>query len=437
MIFSHHDIFSSCSLLTILFPPRYQVGLDRPFTQTFEDLFTKLPGGSTVLENAYFVIEKTISCVDTYLKEWLDYQSLWNLQPDALFIEFEDDIFKWMHLLSDFKNSRATSNTYETKKEFGPVVIDYAKVQSKVSLKYDSWHKNALGKFGSLLGTAMADFHGNIGKARSELEQQTINVEFTSHAVNFITYVQGLKRKMRGWENQVDVYRESQRFQFPVQWLNVNNIDGRWGDFNRIIQNQVNSLQVEIMAKDKAVEGRTKDYLAEWENNKLVEGALRPDEILQKLAIFKSRLKEERDNVGKSKEALEEAGPSSASEDRMAVGWEVLQDHKSIWFELSRIWELVNEVKDKLWLFDLLLDLLLSMLKDLPTSLQQYASYEYAKKLIQSFQKVNSLIVELNDHDRKTLCKQLRVSWVLSELTLGQVRAGMDDGRFWFGCSLL
>ena len=57
--------------------------------------------------------------------------------------------------------------------------------------------------------------------------------------------------------------------------------------------------------------------------------------------------------------ALEEAGPSSASEDRMAVGWEVLQDHKSIWFELSRIWELVNEVKDKLWLFDLLLDLLL------------------------------------------------------------------------------
>ena len=428
----------------MIVPPRYQVSLDRPITQTYKELLTKLPGSSTVLENAYSVIEKTISCVDAYVKEWLDFPSLWELQPDALVIEFGEDISKWMRLLGDIKKSRATSNTYNTKKEFGPVVIDYAKLQSKVSLKYDSWQKDALGKFGSLLGTEMADFHGNIGKAGGELEHQTIDTEFTSDDVNFIMYVQGLKRKMRGWEKQVDVYYredqrilESQLFQFPVQWLHVDNIDGEWGAFNRIIQNHVNSLQVEIMAKDKAVEGRTQDYLAEWENNKVVEGALRPDEVLQKLVIFESRLKEERDNVGKSKEALEEAGLSSTSEDRMVVGWEELLDVKSVWFELSRIWEQVDEVKDKPWLSVQQMDLLLSQLKDMPARLQQYASYEYAKKLIQSFQKVNRLIVGLNDLDWKTLCEQLMVSWVLSELTLGQVRAGMDDGRFWFGCSLL
>ena len=428
----------------MIVPPRYQVSLDRPITQTYKELLTKLPGSSTVLENAYSVIEKTISCVDAYVKEWLDFPSLWELQPDALVIEFGEDISKWMRLLGDIKKSRATSNTYNTKKEFGPVVIDYAKLQSKVSLKYDSWQKDALGKFGSLLGTEMAYFHGNIGKAGGELEHQTIDTEFTSDDVNFIMYVQGLKRKMRGWEKQVDVYYredqrilESQLFQFPVQWLHVDNIDGEWGAFNRIIQNQVNSLQVEIMAKDKAVEGRTQDYLAEWENNKVVEGALRPDEVLQKLVIFESRLKEERDNVGKSKEALEEAGLSSTSEDRMVVGWEELLDVKSVWFELSRIWEQVDEVKDKPWLSVQQMDLLLSQLKDMPARLQQYASYEYAKKLIQSFQKVNRLIVGLNDLDWKTLCEQLMVSWVLSELTLGQVRAGMDDGRFWFGCSLL
>lgn len=407
----------------MLLPPRYQVGLDRPVTQTYKDLLTKLPGGSTVLENAYSVIEKTISCVDAYVKEWLDYQSLWDLQPDALVIKFGEDISKWMRLLSDIKKSRATFDTSETKKEFGPVVIDYAKVQSKVSLKYDSWHKDALGKFGSLLGTEMADFHGNIGKARSELEQQTINAASTSDAVSFITYVQGLKRKIRGWEKQVDVYREGkrilerQRFQFPGQWLHVDNIDGEWGAFNEImrrkdssIQNKVNILQVKIIAEDKAVEGRTQDYLTEWEKNKPVEGALRPDEALQKLAIFESkysRLKEERDNVGKAKEALElqEAGPSSASEDRMQP----------------------RKLRHQM-------DLLLNQLKDLPARLRQYASYEYVKKLIQSFQKVNMLIVELKsdalkDRHWKTHCKQLRVSWVLSELTLGQVSAGLDDGK--------
>ena len=113
----------------MIVPPRYQVSLDRPITQTYKDLLTKLPGGSTVLENAYSVIEKTISCVDAYVKEWLYYQSLWDLQPDTFVIKFGEDISKWMRLLSDIKKSRATFDTSETKKEFGPVVIDYAKGQ--------------------------------------------------------------------------------------------------------------------------------------------------------------------------------------------------------------------------------------------------------------------------------------------------------------------
>merc|ERR1719153_194795 len=169
------------------------------------------------------------------------------------------------------------------------------------------------------------------------------------------------------------------------------------------IQNQVNSLQVKIIAEDKAVEGRTQDYLQDWEKNKPVEGALRPDAALQKLAIFESkysRLKEERDNVSKAKEALElqETGPTSASEDRMVVGWEELQDLKGVWSELSRIWEQIDEMKDKPWLsvqprkLRQQMDLLLTQLKDLPARLRQYASYEYVKKLIQSYQKVNMLI---------------------------------------------
>ena len=168
-----------------------------------------------------------------------------------------------------------------------------------------------------------------------------------------------------------------------------------------------------------------------------MEGALRPDAALQKLAIFESkysRLKEERDNVSKAKEALElqETGPTSASEDRMTVSWEELQDLKGVWSELSRIWEQIDEMKEKPWLsvqprkLRQQIDGLLGQLKDLPARLRQYASYEYVKKLIQSFQKVNMLIVELKsdalkDRHWKTLCKELRVNWVLSELTLGQV----------------
>ena len=87
---------------------RYQVGLDRPITQTYKDLLTKLPSGPPTLERAYFVIEKTITDVKDYVEEWLRYQALWDLQPDALQSKFSEDIGLWMKLLNDIRKSRAT-----------------------------------------------------------------------------------------------------------------------------------------------------------------------------------------------------------------------------------------------------------------------------------------------------------------------------------------
>ena len=143
---------------------------------------------------------------------------------------------------------------------------------------------------------------------------------------------------MRSWEKLVETYREGQRilerqrFQFPSNWLHADNIEGEWGAFNEIIkrkdssiQSQVASLQLKIVTENKAVESRTNDFLDEWERGKPVEGSVRPEEALQQLQLYESkfaRLKEERDNVAKAKEALElqEPGGVSTSEDRMLVG---------------------------------------------------------------------------------------------------------------------
>ena len=38
------------------------------------------------------------------------------------------------------------------------------KVQSKVNMKYDTWHKEILGKFASRLGDNMQDFYGSVSK---------------------------------------------------------------------------------------------------------------------------------------------------------------------------------------------------------------------------------------------------------------------------------
>ena len=177
------------------------------------------------------------------------------------------------------------------------------------------------------------------------MEQQSIEAASTSDAVTFITYVQQLKKQMKSWEKQVETYKESQRilerqrFQFPQQWLHVDNIEGEWSAFNEIIKRKDSSIQthvaslqvcirtelingfsysiyfkwlffpqVKIVAEDKVVESRTADLLSEWEKSKPVEGSIRPSDALRQLQAFEtkfSRLKEERDNVAKAKEALE------------------------------------------------------------------------------------------------------------------------------------
>lgn len=101
------------------------------------------------------------------------------------------------------RTTRSTFDTSDTRREFGPIIIDFAKVQSKVSLKYDSWHKETLSKFGALLSNEMATFHTSVSKSRSDLELQSIEAASTSDAVTFITYVQQLKRSMKQWEKQV------------------------------------------------------------------------------------------------------------------------------------------------------------------------------------------------------------------------------------------
>ncbi|KAE8290025.1 Cytoplasmic dynein 1 heavy chain 1 Cytoplasmic dynein heavy chain 1 Dynein heavy chain, cytosolic [Larimichthys crocea] len=261
----------------------------------------------------------------------------------------------------------------------------------------------------------MQDFHAQISKSRQELEQHSVDTASTSDAVNFITYVQTLKRKIKQFEKNVDLFRngqrllEKQRFQFPPSWLYIDNIEGEWGAFSDImkrkdtaIQQQVANLQMKIVQEDKAVENRTTDLLTDWEKTKPVAGNLRPEEALH------------------------------GSEERVQVALEELHDLKEVWSELAKVWEQIDQMKEQPWVsvqprkLRQSLDALLNQLKNFQARLRQYASYEYVQRLLKGYLKVNMLVIELKsealkDRHWKQLMKRLHVNWVPSELTLGQI----------------
>ena len=58
--------------------------------------------------------------------------------------------------------------------EFWPchilISVHWLKVQSKVNMKYDTWHKEILSKFASRLGDNMQDFYGSVSKVSIKLD---------------------------------------------------------------------------------------------------------------------------------------------------------------------------------------------------------------------------------------------------------------------------
>ncbi|TNN61008.1 Cytoplasmic dynein 1 heavy chain 1 [Liparis tanakae] len=432
---------------------RYQVGVHYELSEEekfYRNALTRMPDGPAALEEAYNAVEDIVNEVEQYVKVWLQYQCLWDMQAENIYNRLGEDLTKWQALLVQIRKARGTFDNAETRKEFGPVVIDYGKVQSKVNLKYDSWHKEVLSKFGQMLGQNMQDFHSQISKSRQELEQHSVDTASTSDAVNFITYVQTLKRKIKQFEKNVDLFRngqrllEKQRFQFPPSWLYIDNIEGEWGAFSDImkrkdtaIQQQVVNLQMKIVQEDKAVENRTTDLLTDWEKTKPVAGNLRPEEALQSLTIYEGnfgRLKVEREKCARAKEALEltDTGLLSGSEERVQVALEELHDLKEVWSELGKVWEQIDQMKEQPWVsvqprkLRQTLDGLLNQLKNFQARLRQYASYEFVQRLLKGYMKVNMLVIELKsealkERHWKQLMKRLHVNWVPSELTLGLI----------------
>lgn len=316
-------------------------------------------------------------------------------------------------------------------------------------MKYDAWHKEVLNKFGTLLGNELQDFHTTVSKSRTDLESQSVEASSTSEAVSVITYVQSLKRKLKDWEKKVDSYTnaqkvlERQRYQFPSNWLYSDYIQGEWGAFNEIlkrkdssIQNQVASLQAKVISEEKIVENRTNELIHEWDVNKPVTGTLKPDQALKNLQVFETkfnRIKEERDNMLRAKDALELRDDLANSNDiRITVSIEELQDLKGVWSELTKIWSKIDEQKEKQWLtvqprkLRSTLEALATQLREMPSRLRQYDSYNYVKKLLQDYTKANMLISELKsealkERHWKQLMKRMNVSWNLNDLTLGQI----------------
>ncbi|CAG8238014.1 unnamed protein product [Penicillium salamii] len=447
--FSHFDTWLGviCNLEKIK-PSRYQISIGVQNVRQSEVCFSDLPQHCTdELNQVYNVVESRLKGVSEYVDKWLQFQSLWDLRSEQVYDILGDDLSQWLQLLQEIRKSRATFDTSEVSRGFGNIRIDYEQVQTKVNAKYDQWQHEILVKFGSKLGGRMREVHSEIAAARRDLEGQTLEASSTAHAVSFITIVQQCKRKTRVWEPEVDLFRQGQttlarqRYQFPYDWLHVENVDGEWTALNellsrksKIVHEQTEGLRAKITAEDRVIADKIAEVIVQWNDEKPVSGTIPPEEASRTLSSFQSRLESlqsEFEMVSKAKEALDLAASAESS---LPPILEEVQDFMSVWAALATIWNSLNDLRDGLWTsvqprkLRQALDNLIKMTKEMPSRMRQYAAFEHIQNVLRQLLKVNTLLSDMKSEAVKErhwhkIYKSLKPDkrFSLVSLTLGDV----------------
>ena len=366
------------------------------------------------LSQVYTTIESKLLEISNYVDKWLQFQSLWDLQSEHVYEILGEQLSRWLQLLQEIRKTRSTFDTTEVSRSFGHITIDYDQVQTKVNAKYDQWQHEILTKFAGRLGTRMREVFADIVKARRELEVQSLEASSTAQAVQFITMVQTCKRKVKAWAPEVEIFQQGhttlvrQRYQFPADWLPVDQIDSGWTALNeiltrkaKIVQDQTDALRAKITAEDKVLADKIIEITTQWNEEKPVSGTIAPEVASSTLTNFETRITElhgKLEDISKAKEALDlPAGPGTA----LAVILEEVQDFKSVWSALSTIWKSLNELRDILWnsvqprKLRTSIDGLIKMTKEMPSRMRQYAAFEHIQNVLRQLLKVNPLLTEL------------------------------------------
>jgi dynein heavy chain 1, cytosolic len=393
---------------------RYSVSADIAVAQKAPS-FTDLPLRKVeALQAAYHAIDGRIADMAIYLEEWYTYQNLWDLRSEQLHQELGDDLAKWHQLLQEVRHARSTFDTSEGRKTMGNVVFDYEQVQSKITQKYDQWQHEITSKFGATLGNRMAEVYSEMRRSRLELENQSLEASSTAQAVAFITTVQQCRRHAAQWGPEVEIFRQGQtalsrqRYNFASDWLSANQVSDEWDAFEeilnrkgKIVEDQTDALRANIIAEDRVISGRITDIVNQWNEEKPVSGTIPPAEAAELLKSYEARMQKlqaEAETVARAKEAL---ALQMTRDDALAAALEEVNDFKSVWTALARIWSSINELRDTLWTsiqprkLRQALDNQMKETKEMPSRMRQYAAFEHVQTVLKQLIKANPILSDL------------------------------------------
>ncbi|CAM9128550.1 unnamed protein product [Discosporangium mesarthrocarpum] len=395
-----------------------------------------------ILRKAYQEIEARLAEVGEYVESWLQYQSLWDMPVQSVTTRLGTDISAWARMLQEAKSARSMVEASAGEKVFGPVIVDYSSVQSKVNLKYDAWQKELQGKFASILAEEIHQAHRVLVEAKSKLEA-TMLEGATRDVVRGVTYIQEMRQRQKALSKQTEALVTGerllmrQRHQFPPGWPQTSMVEAAFADFDTILvrrgrsmEEQIPLLRGKVGAEAKAVEKRLGEMLSGWEKGKPLSQDHSPAQALDTLGRFETmatRLRTETDLLSAARDAL---SLEPTGRDLLAPVQEEMKDLKEVWEAMSHVWEKISELEETSWSVAIprkirkALDGVLDHMRTLPNRVRQYEPYDHAQVTLRRRLETVTLITDLRsealkDRHWRPLLRRLGVRVAFSELTLG------------------
>jgi len=366
------------------------------------------------LSDLYERIEAKLGEAENYVDEWLQFQSLWDLQLAQIQDDLGEELELWLQLILEIRQKRDTFDTSGMRRSFGHLIINYEQVQAKVNAKYDQWQHDLLAHFSTMYATRLVDIYSALQRARKDVEGQSMQASSTSQAVSFITVVQNCKRQTKVWEPEMDTFRQGQqtlsrlRFQYPKDWLYVEQVDHEWAALLEVLEKKskqiadhTEGLRTKIIAEDGVISRRIAEMTDRWREQRPESGSIPPAEAVASLESFDTELTQLQDQaemVTRAKEALElPGGPDNMLADLLAE----VQDYKSVWANLTVVWEQLNDLRDLSWnsiqprKLRQSIDNLIKTTKEMPSRMRSYAAFEHLQSVLRQLLKVNPLLTEM------------------------------------------
>ena len=380
-------------------------------SKAFHALVDQLPVG--LLSSAYAAVEQSLGRAKAYTRTWLQYQSLWDMDASQLFDPLGEDLEKWQTVLREIKSARGTLESSEQEQRFGLVVIDRQQVQSKVSNKYNEWHKEAQARFKTLLGEAIVAFHETLKTTVTKLELANLDGG-TAEVVEYVSLVQEMVHGKEALQKSMDTFSVSerlltkQRFRFPTDWLAMENVEGTWSAFEQILgkrakvmEGEIPALQRRIETEGAAIDRKVRQLTDEWQNERPLDKDTAPTEALEALASFEKRISDLRtgyDRVARAKAAL---GLDLYAEDVLEPLTKEMGQLKEVWGGLASVYEEIHELGETLWTALVprkvrgRIEAILESWRNLPDRVRQYDAATSLRNRLELYQRSNALISDL------------------------------------------